>query len=80
MISAPTFCPEDAEIMEWWFLLKNPIFHHSRFPQRLRFKNPLGMITFGHLKDRFWPRVMLGVLKKIVFDTSIFCQFNHKKA
>ncbi len=35
-----------------------PSFHHSRFPKKLRFTNPLGMITHGHLKNRFWTKVI----------------------
>jgi hypothetical protein len=66
MISAPTFYQKDAGMMEYWntgimvpFEKTNiPSFHHSRFPKKLRFTNPLGMITHGHLKNRFWTKVI----------------------
>jgi hypothetical protein len=70
MIQAPTFYQKDTGIMEYWntgimvpFEKPNiPSLHHSRFPKKLQFTNPLCMITYDYLKDCFWTRVSLDKL------------------
>jgi hypothetical protein len=36
--------------------------HHSGFPRMSRSANPLGMITYAHLGDRFWTRVIYDLI------------------
>jgi hypothetical protein len=39
---------------------KNPTFQHFRFPMAVQLANPLGALTYVHIEDRFWTRVVPG--------------------